>query len=31
MDTTSEIFVIILFALLLITDFRRRIPWAKET
>lgn len=31
MDTTSEIFVIILFILLLITDFRRRIPWAKET
>ena len=31
MDTTSEIFVVILFALLLITDFRRRIPWAKET
>lgn len=31
MDTTSEIFVIILFALLLITDFRRRIPRAKET
>ena len=31
MDTTSEIFVIVLFALLLITDFRRRIPWAKET
>lgn len=31
MDTTSEIFVIILFVLLLIIDFRRRIPWAKET
>ena len=31
MDRTSEIFVIILFILLLITDFRRRIPWAKET
>lgn len=31
MDTTSEIFVIILFVLLLITDFRRRIPRAKET
>ena len=31
MDTTSEIFVIILFILLLITDYRRRIPLAKET
>jgi len=31
MDRTSEIFVTILFILLLITDFRRRIPWAKET
>ena len=31
MDRTSEIFVIILFILLLITDFRRRIPWVKET
>jgi cation:H+ antiporter len=31
MDTTSEIFVAILFILFLIIDFRRRIPWAKET
>ena len=31
MDVTSEIFVIILFILLLIIDFRRRIPLAKET
>ena len=31
MDRTSEIFVVTLFILLLITDFRRRIPWAKET
>ena len=31
MDKISEIFVIILFILLLIIDFRRRIPIAKET
>lgn len=31
MDGVSEIFVILLFILLLIIDFRRRIPFAKET
>ena len=31
MDGVSEIFVILLFILLLIIDFRRRIPIAKET
>ena len=31
MDWISEVFVIILFILLLIIDFRRRIPIAKET
>ncbi len=31
MDGASEIFVILLFILLLIIDFRRRIPIAKET